>query len=203
MTDYFALLDEPRRLWMDTERLKTKFLSRSAQVHPDKIHAATAAARETANRSFAELNAAFNCLRDPKARLRHLLELELGARPKEVQEIPPDLAELFGEIARLRREVNSFLAESARIQSALLRVQRFERAQEWVDRLRAAQKRLGDHTAGLLSELQALDAEWIRSGNDPVQRGVLLRKVEQILQRVSFYSRWDSQFQETIVQLTT
>jgi DnaJ-domain-containing protein 1 len=201
MTDYFALFDEPRRLWMDPERLKTKFLTRSAEVHPDKIHAATPANRERANRSFAELNAAFNCLRDPKERLGHLLELELGAMPK-VQEIPPDLAELFLEIARLRREANAFLAGSARIQSALLRVQVFERAQEWIDRLRAVQMRLTDRKAGVLQELQALDAEWVRSENDPVQRGALLRKVERIHQRVSFYSRWNAQVQETIVQLT-
>lgn len=202
MTDYFALLDEPRRLWLDVERLKAKFLALSSAFHPDKIRATTPADQETASRRFAELNAAFNCLRDPKERLRHLLDLELGTTPKEVLEIPSDLADLFIEIARLQREAKAFLAEAVRVQSPLLRAQVFERAQEWLDRLRAVQTRLGDRQAGLLRELQALDAEWVRSENDPAQRGALLHPVEQIHQRLSFYNRWSAQIQETLVQLS-
>jgi DnaJ-domain-containing protein 1 len=202
MTDCFALLDEPRRLWLDVERLKAKFLALSSAFHPDKIRATTPADRETASRRFAELNTAFNCLRDPKERLRHLLSLELGTTPRDVLEIPSDLADLFIEIAGLQREAKAFLAEAARVQSPLLRVQVFERAQEWMDWLRALQARIADRQADLLRELQALDAEWVRSENDPVQRGVVLQRVEQIHQRLSFYTRWNAQIQETLVQLS-
>src|SRR5688572_2737628 len=45
MTDYFALFDEPRRLWLDPERLKTRFLALSAELHPDKIQTITPADR--------------------------------------------------------------------------------------------------------------------------------------------------------------
>src|SRR6267378_3594701 len=144
MTDYFALLDEPRRPWLDAEALKAKFLSLSADVHPDRVHGASPSVRESASQHFAQLNAAFNCLREPKDRLRHLLELELGAKPKDVQEIPPDLADLFIEIATLCREVDAFLGERAKVQSPLLRVQLFEHAQEWIDRLNVMQRRLGE-----------------------------------------------------------
>jgi len=202
MTDYFALLDEPRRPWLDPERLKVRFLRLSAEAHPDKIQTPTPAGRETAGRRFAELNSAFNCLRDPKDRLRHLLELELGATPKQVQEIPEALTDLFTEIAGFRREVKAFLAESARIQSPLLRVQVFERAQDWIDRLRAVQQRLDDGQAKVLRELQSLDDEWSRVESNPVQRGVLLQRVEQLHQQLSFYTRWNAQLQETIVQLS-
>jgi DnaJ-domain-containing protein 1 len=202
MTDYFALLDEPRRLWLDVERLKAKFLALSSAFHPDKIRATTPADRETASRRFAELNTAFNCLRDPKERLRHLLNLELGTTPKDVLEIPSELADLFIEIAGLQREAKAFLAEAARVQSPLLRVQVFERAQEWMDLLRAAQARIADRQADLLRELQALQAQWGRSECDPVQRGVVLQRVEQIHQRLSFYTRWNAQIQETLVQLS-
>lgn len=202
MTDYFALFDEPRRLWIDLEQLKAKFLTLTVEAHPDKIHAATPADRETATRRFAELNSAFNCLREPRERLRHLLQLELGAMPKEVLEIPSDLADLFIEIARLQREVNAFLSGAARIQSPLLRVQVFESAQGWIGRLRAVQARLGDRQADFHQELQALDPEWVRSEYDPVQHGVLLQRVEQIHQRLSFYGRWSVQIQEALVQLS-
>jgi len=202
MSDFFALLGESRRPWLDSEKLKAKFLSLSTQAHPDKFTAATALERESANRRFAELNAAFNCLREPRERLRHLLDLELGERPKQVQEIPQGLMELFTEIAGLRRAVNAFLEEVTRVQSPLLRVRVFERAQEWMDRLRAVQLRLGDRQAALLQELLDLDADWARFGDDSVRRGVMLQSVEQIHQQLSFYTRWNAQLQETTVRLS-
>src|SRR5688572_12200564 len=104
MADYFALLDEPRRPWLDSDSLKQKFLTLSTSAHPDRVHTATPTEKEFANRRFSDLNAAFTCLREPKDRLRHLLELELGAKPKDLQEIPPDPADLFLEIAGLRQE---------------------------------------------------------------------------------------------------
>ena len=126
MDDYFALLDEPRRPWLDADRLKKKFLTISATAHPDRVHTATPAEKESANQRFTELNAAFNCLREPKDRLRHLLELELGAKPKDLQEIPPDLADLFLEVARLRQEASAVIAEKAKTTSPMLQLQWFE-----------------------------------------------------------------------------
>src|SRR5439155_11517153 len=38
VVDYFELLGEPRRPWIDPGLLKSKFLHRSAQVHPDRVH---------------------------------------------------------------------------------------------------------------------------------------------------------------------
>ena len=81
MTDYFALLGESRRPWIDPEELKAKFLALTAQVHPDRVHNASEAEKQAASRRSAEMNAAYNCLREAKTRLLHLLELERGTRP--------------------------------------------------------------------------------------------------------------------------
>lgn len=202
MTDYFALLDESRRPWLDPDQLKAKFLGLSAQAHPDRISTATAPEKEAANRRFAELNAAFNCLREPKRRLRHLLDLELGGTPNPVQAIPQGLMQLFTEIADLRRQVDAFLAEAGGVQSPLLRVPLLERAQEWMNRLQAVQRRLRDNQEELLQELQTLDTEWVRLGEDPVHRGVMIQRLEQIHQRLSFSTRWSGQLQESMVQLS-
>src|SRR5437868_8581649 len=83
MTDNFSLFNEPRRPWLDADLLKQKFLKFSAEVHPDKIHNASDGEKAAANKRYAELNAAYNCLREPKERLLHLIELELGAKPKD------------------------------------------------------------------------------------------------------------------------
>lgn len=202
MTDYFALLNVPRRPWLDGDALKATFLSQSASRHPDRIHGATEAEKAAAAQACAELNAAYHCLREPKDRLRHLLSLELGRRPGEVQEIPPDLANWFIEIAQLFRQVNAFLAEKASVTSPLLQVQRFEHGGEWHDRLTAVQKRLTERQGVLVDELKALDAEWLGTTAESPARERLLGRLEMLHQQFSFHARWSSQIQETRVQLT-
>ena len=59
MTDYFALLNEPRRPWLDPDSLKKKFLALAAGIHPDRIHNADELEKAEANRRYAELNAAY------------------------------------------------------------------------------------------------------------------------------------------------
>src|SRR4051812_29960973 len=97
-TDFFALLEEPRRPWVEMEPLKAKFLALSSRVHPDRLHNASEGDKLLATDRYASLNAAYNCLRETKERLGHLLELELGAKPGDVQKIPSDALGLFMEI---------------------------------------------------------------------------------------------------------
>ena len=201
MTDYFALLQEPRRPWLDPALLKAKFLARSAELHPDRVHGAGEPEKAAAAQRYVELNSAFNCLRAPKDRLRHLLELELGRKPEDLQEIPADLADLFMEVARLCRQANAFLAERARVSSPVLRVQLFERGQEWAECLGAMQGRVGERREKLIRELQVLDAEWNETPGNTSARAPL-RRLEEIHRLLSFYTRWNSQIQEAIVQLT-
>lgn len=201
MPDYFALLGEPRRPWLDPESLKKKFLALSSAAHPDRVHSTTSEEKAAANKQFAELNTAFNCLREPKDRLRHLLELELGAKPNDLQEIPPDLADLFLQVAGLRQAAIQFLAERAKADSPVVRVQFFERSQEWIDRLNAMQRRLNGQQSAVLASLQALDGEWQRAGERPSDRAGLLAQLEKIWRLLSFHSRWSLQLQEAIVQL--
>src|SRR5712675_2780384 len=123
MTDYFALLREQRRPWIDPELLKQKFLGLSAEVHPDQVHGGEESEKRVAQEHYAELNAAYNCLREPKERLAHLLELETGAKPRQVQNVPPDLMDAFMEITNVCRGADAFLAEKNATTSPLLRLQ--------------------------------------------------------------------------------
>src|SRR5262249_4226657 len=160
MTDYFALLNEPRRLWLDAEKLKSKFLGLSTEVHPDRVHSASAAEKQAAHERFAELNTAYQILREPKARLLHLLELELGAKPKEIQQVFPDAMELFAEIGQLCREVDAFLAEREQVNSPLLKVRLFERGQDWIEELRAVQRKVQREQDRLLAEAREMNPRW-------------------------------------------
>src|SRR6266496_3437326 len=115
MNDCFALLEEPRRPWLDLEALKAKFLGLASGVHPDHFHNASDAA-ELARR-YAELNGAYQCLREPKDRLAHLLELERGCKPGGVERVPAEVMDLFMRVGELCRGTDAFQAERAGIHS--------------------------------------------------------------------------------------
>lgn len=203
MTDCFALLDEPRRPWLDVAALKAKFLARSAEVHPDRVHNAPEAERTAAQERYTALNAAFNTLREPKDRLQHLLELESGAKPGNIQSTPPELTELFFEVGRLCRDVDFFLLEKGRANSPLLKVKMFQRAMDWTNQINALQQRLNAKRSELEAALQAMNETWAAAPTEPeVRRAALpLARLEQLYRTFSFLSRWTAQLQERVVQL--
>ena len=199
MTDYFALLDEPRRPWLDPQALKTKFLKLAAETHPDKKPGAGEMEKAAANRDYAELNAAFICLAEPKLRLLHLLELELGTKPPEVQQIPSALGNLFAEVAMTCENADAFLAVKNKTASPLLQVRLFEQAQALDGQLRALQTRLAGLQGKLIEELKSLDASWTSSAGE---RPVWLNRLEELYRLFGYFNRWNGQIQERIVQLS-
>jgi len=196
MTDHFALLNEPRRPWLDAEALKAKFLTRSAEVHPDRVHQSSEADKLAANQRYTELNAAYNCLREPRHRIRHLLELELGAKPSDLTNVPDDLMEVFFSVGKVFREVDALVVEKGEATSPLLQVQIFERGQDWVEKLGALRGKISARRELLIGELQAVDAGWEAATLKPTD--ALLR----IWRLLSFYDRWLAQIQERVVQLS-
>ncbi len=203
MTDYFALLHEPRRPWLNVDSLKAKFLELSAAVHPDRVHGSADAEKETAHQRYLEFNSAYNCLREPKSRLRHLFELESGARPMEVQEIPSGAADMFVEIGQLCREVDGFLAERAKVTSPLVKVTMFERAQEWIEKLNAVQRTLNSKHEGLIAELQEMNPAWETAPQGAARLATLpLSQLERLSRDFSYLVRWVAQVQERVAQLS-
>jgi DnaJ-domain-containing protein 1 len=186
MIDYFAVLDEPRRAWLDPEALKTKFLSLSGEVHPDRVHNASETDRRAAQDRYTQLNAAYQCLRDTKSRLRHLLELERG-KLQDVQEIPPETMDLFFRVGQLCRETDRFLAEKREVTSPLLKVQLFERGGDYRAKMDDLAADLRQRIAAVEDELKAMDPSFAR--------------LESLYRLLSYYGRWRAQLQERTVQL--
>jgi DnaJ-domain-containing protein 1 len=196
MTDYFALLTEPRRPWLDADSLKTKFFALSSEVHPDRTHNASESDKLEATRRYTELNAAYQCLREPRNRIRHLLELELGAKPSDLTDIPNDLMELFFAVGKAFREVDVFLAEKAKATSPLIQVQLFERGMDQVEQLNELSRKIAPRRDALLDEIKSLDAAW--KSNTSAHTDRLLN----IWRLLSFYERWLAQIRERIAQLS-
>lgn len=88
MTDYFALLDQPRSAWLDVDALKITFHTRARSEHPD-----------AGGTTFEELNVAYRTLADVKLRLAHLLTLNGGA-VANIAEPPTDLVEMFFDVGK-------------------------------------------------------------------------------------------------------
>ena len=205
MTDNFALLNEPRLPWLDPDLLKQKFFPLSASFHPDRVHGGTDAEKLTANQRYAELNAAYNCLREPKERLLHLIELELGKKPSDIQKIPPGTMDLFVEVGQTCRDADTFLDEKSKVTSPLLKVQLFERGQEWTDKLNALQQKINAKRETLSAELRDLNSVWEMAPavGSPERVAVLpLERLEQIYRVFSYIARWSEQIQERVVQLS-
>lgn len=205
MVDHFVLLQEPRRPWIDPDELKEKFLTLSAELHPDRMHNASEEERCAANQRFTQINAAYNCLRVPKDRLLHLLDLERGAKPKDLERIPPGARDLFFQIGQACRQVDSFLADKSKVTSPLLQVQWFEKGLEWIDRLNVLQQTIRAERQQVFDELKAMNAQWesapeVTSAARPA--ALPLNRLEEIYRVVSYLSRWTEQIQERIVQLS-
>lgn len=203
--DNFALLGQTRRPWIDPDTLKAAFLEISAGAHPDRVPAATSPEREAATRRYAEFNAAYNCLRDPKQRLLHLLELELGAPPANVQDIPAGTMDLFMEVGQNCRQADSILAGKARQASPLLQAQWFEQGMACAEKLGALQQRIHLRRDELLAELKAMNAAWNAAPPtaSPARAGALpLRRLEEIGRELSYITRWSAQIHERIAQLS-
>ena len=205
MADYFALLDEPRRPWLDPEVLKVKFHTLAATVHPDRVHRATESEKQAANRRYAELNAAYHCLLEPRDRLRHLLELERGERLEEVQQISPGTMELFMEISVLCRESDAFRAEKSSLTSPMLKVQLFEKGMSLAERLKLLVERLNRRQEELIVQMRNLNLAWETAPavGAPTRVHVLpCSRLEHIYRELSYLKRWIQQLQERWVQLS-
>ncbi|KAB2650187.1 MAG: DnaJ domain-containing protein [Verrucomicrobia bacterium] len=196
MKDNYLLLKEPRRLWLEADLLKTKFFALSSEVHPDRIHNAPESEKLAATQRYSELNAAYQCLREPRSRIRHLLELELGAKPSDLTDIPDELMNLFLAVGKEFRDVDTFLAEKAKATSPMVQVQLFESGMERVDQLNNLTRNIFSLRETLLEELKSLDTVW-QSGKSHQMDRLL-----NIWRLLSFYERWLAQIQERTVQLS-
>ncbi len=203
--DHFAALDHPRLPWVDLDALKSRFLELSAQAHPDRIHTASEEDRAAATRRYAELNVSYNCLRDAKARVLHLLELELGAPPPNLKDIPPDTMDLFVEVGQCCGEADRIIAARAKASSPLLQVDLLEPAITWSGKSTALRGRIELRRVKLLAELKEMNAAWkcAPPPGSPARAAALpLRRLEEMGRDLSYLARWSEQLQERITQLS-
>jgi curved DNA-binding protein CbpA len=185
VTDYFALLDQPRRPWLDDAALRDAFHRRAAELHPDAPTGDGAA--------FAELNAAYATLRDPVPRLRHLLALEEPAALTRPTPIPADLSELFPVVGAARQVMVGFTTRRAAASSAVARALIAGEEAGVRSTATAARNALDASRERALEELRAIDAQW----SAPEARAALAA----LHGRLAFLEKWDAQLREAALPL--
>jgi len=183
MSDHFASLAQPRRPWLDPAALRESFHRAAAVAHPDAGGDATA---------FAALNAAQTVLGEPASRLRHLLELEAPQLLARATPVPAELADLFMQLATVRRAAEDCRKKHAATASPLARALLAGEKVGVRATLAAAVARLAAAQEQALAELRALDAAWATPAWEPLA---------DLQARLAFLAKWSGQLREDLFQL--
>jgi len=176
-SDYFAMFELPRKLWMEMAALEKKFLQLSWKLHPDNFVNATPEEREISLKRSSELNDAYRTLREPVARVEYLLAIE-GARVEgqNKQQAPPELLEEVFELNESLDELREAKASGG--DTAALK-----------QRLQAAETNFQGKLAEVDGELQAVAKDWDKAldeGADHAKRKGIMAKLNELLNRRSY-----------------
>jgi DnaJ-domain-containing protein 1 len=188
MTDFFALLDEPRRPWLDPDALKDKLHKLSAEHHPDVARDASV--------DFTALNAAYSTLHDPKTRLRHLLELEFPGVLAVNLQIPADITRLFETMARERHSVAMFQEKIARARTPVEAALMASEKMELINVLEKLEALLTQKRDGIFMQLKFIDAVWDED------RASSVSTLLEIYQSISYVGKWLDQVRGDILKMS-
>jgi molecular chaperone HscB len=176
-TDYFALFEMPRKLWIEMNALEQKFLQLSWKLHPDNFVNATETERELSLKRSSELNDAYRVLRDPVARVEYLLGIEnMRKEGEHKQQAPPELLEEVFELNESLDELRE--AKSSGSDLAVLKAP-----------LETAEKNFGEKLAEVDTQLQTAALEWdaaIDRAADDATRKKLMARMNELLNRRSY-----------------
>lgn len=190
MVDYFAVLGVPRQPWLDLDVLRERFLALSKELHPDK--APTSEDRQSGD-AYASLNMAYQCLRHPRERLAHLIQIETGARPKSVDEVPGELTDFYMKLTQLLREAGAFNGRWSPA-SPMMKTQLIGEARELIEKLQQAQGEINSRSAEMDAELANLSSQ----SEGHAER---LERIGALHRKYSYYTRLSEQTQELLTRL--
>ena len=194
MTDYFALLNQPRAPWLDPDQLKDAYHKQTLQTHPDSR--ADRAGSEQTDASFARLNEAYQVLQDPKRRLHHLLSLEGRAPSSADQTVPKQLHDLFPAIGALTQRANLLLEKIQGTSNALSRSLLKPQLLEVQKETKEVRSQIQDLSDASLAELREINAAWAKNPADQIEG------LSNLYFAFAYLTRWSSQLDELAFQLS-
>lgn len=173
--DYFAFMGVPRRLGLDAQELERRFRDLSRKFHPDYFYNAPPAERLASLERSSYLNDAFRTLRNPVARIEHLLAIE-GHAPASAEDQTKAPAGLLEEVFELNEQLDE-IRELREAGADLVEVaRRFEQARAPIEARGVEHER---RVAELSERWDALGAD----ADADQRRGVLEALRQCVLER--------------------
>ena len=192
----FALFDLEPAPVIDLAALKERFARETSESHPDRFAQSPEADRLAAETRYSTLNQAYQTLLDPRARLLALYEWTKGAKPPDIQRIPPGTMDLFKEVGEICQRLDMFLeikrVKTGRLERAGLMAEELTLQ----DALVELRMKLEEFAAKVETELAALDTRWRAGDKD-------LAGLEAAYRKYSYVSRWRQQLEEREIALLT
>lgn len=149
--DHFRLFGLPRQYEIDTADLHRRFLSISRNIHPDLFGSQTTEMRALALRLSAQVNEAYEILRDPLLRAEYLLESAGGRSAAADKSVPGDL---LAEVMMLREDIEAARADGDAESMEAIRARVESRREAAKKKIAALCKRLDEPSEEVRSELR-------------------------------------------------
>jgi curved DNA-binding protein CbpA len=185
VTDYFAVLGQERRPWLDEGKLKSRYLELTRANHPDIASGG----------DFELVNEAYQILREPRRRLLHLLALT-GTPPPAATGIAPELGQLFSSINQAEESFRGLSERSAAASSPLVRALLVKERLALRERCEDLNRQLQEYERRLRTELQQTDLIWDR------ERETAITTASALGSQFAFIARWRSRIRERLVELS-
>ncbi|WP_038158752.1 DnaJ domain-containing protein [Verrucomicrobium sp. BvORR106] len=190
MTNAFDILALPARLSLDEGTLQQAYLSRSRQAHPD--HGGS-------DREASEVNAAYEVLKAPDKRVKHLMEVAAPEAARSWRTVPLDerMMSLFSSIGQTLDASAKIVERKSRAQSALAKALLANEEMQQRERL----EELGSSIASRLEEMETVLPELdTRLESDPASLETW-KEIASLQARMAYLTKWQAQIRERLLQL--
>ena len=186
--DSFALLGLPHAAFLDEQALHRAYTEHSRAAHPD--HGGTEALA-------AQVNAAYDTLRHPEKRLKHLLEIAGPEEARAWRTVPLDdtMMSLFAELGKAMDVTGKFLERKSKATSALSRALLANEELLHRDSLEALGFQIEKLRGDMETQLPALDAPL--TGNAPEA----WKHLAAFQARFAYLAKWQAQVRERLLAL--
>lgn len=186
--DRFAILSLPRTAALDENRLHRAYSERSRTAHPD--HGGSEA-------EAAQLNAAYETLRAPEKRLKHLLELAGPEDARAWRTVPLDEAmmSLFSRLGEAMETTAMFLERKGKAASALAKALLTGEELQHRETLERIGFELEGRRSGMEAQLPSLDEALARNDTDA------WKQLAAMQARFAYLAKWQAQVRERLLAL--
>jgi curved DNA-binding protein CbpA len=186
MTDYFALLGQPRLPHLDQNAIQNAFRQRARVLHPD-------ANGTGKTEALIELNNAFGVLCDPRLRLQHLLVLENSESVTE--SLGRELAGLFSRAAEIAHRAKQEIGAARSSESAITQSMKQVARRQISEQLGSILQELESNEVEARRDLERLNKKWNNN------RAAAIVEAKKLQQHFTFVQRWLATLRELAFQL--